>query len=158
MPALSGLHMVQNQSSRFKQSFIKQFAEQEYRRLAAAASDAPATCATLSVVDEAGGACIGTLDVRSSFTPVGFPTGAYVANVVVAPERRRRGLGRRLVEAAKAYAAGELRSEVVYAYVDAVNDAAAQLYERCGFVPISEEGGLAPGSAVGQRILLRCQL
>lgn len=115
---------------------------------------------TLAVVD-AGGACLGTLDVRGDFCPEGCPpgpSGAYVVNVVVAPAHRGRGLATQLVGAAKEYAAAALLAGRVYAHVDAVNDVASQLYARCGFQPVSEEGGLAAGSAVGRRVLLRCDL
>ncbi len=52
-------------------------------------------------------------------------------NLAVAPERRRRGIGRRLVAAALEKAAGP-----VYLEVRASNEAARKLYEACGFRPV----------------------
>ncbi len=52
-------------------------------------------------------------------------------NLAVAPEHRRRGIGRRLVAAALETAAGP-----VYLEVRASNQAARRLYETCGFRPV----------------------
>ncbi len=52
-------------------------------------------------------------------------------NLAVAPERRRRGVGRRLVAAVLERAPGP-----VFLEVRASNEAARRLYEACGFRPV----------------------
>jgi ribosomal-protein-alanine N-acetyltransferase len=61
---------------------------------------------------------------------------ADLTRVVVAPQRRRSGLGRRLVEAALAEAAA-LGCHQVLLEVAADNAAALATYVRCGFVEVS---------------------
>lgn len=62
---------------------------------------------------------------------------AFIANVAVFPAYRRRGIGRALVEAAKAQAAGMSRLTLE---VRASNEAAIALYRSLGFV----EDGVRP--------------
>lgn len=158
----------QNDSyNRFKESFIKQFANIEHRRLSNAASainTATADCLPLVAINSSG-ACTGSLDIRPNYTPedpeaaaAAAPgPSAYVCNVVVAPNQRRAGIGRQLVEAAKGIAANQLGATYLYAHVESVNDAASELYSKCGFETVAVEGGVG-GTTVGQRILLRCKL
>lgn len=151
--------LPQNDFSRFKNSFIKQFVSIEHKRLLKAAADADAAEFVPLLAVDAAGACLGSLDVRPNYAPGDAPgPAAYVNNVVVAPAARGRGVGRRLVEAAKALAAGPMGAEYLYAHMESVNDTASHLYARCGFAAVGTEGGVGGGTAVGQQTLLRCAL
>lgn len=64
----------------------------------------------------------------------------FIANVAVAPDARRQGVGKALLAAAAAYG----RQHALYRLtleVRASNAAAIALYESCGFVP----DGIRPG-------------
>ena len=155
--------------NRFKESFIKQFANIEHKRLCSATATATETI-TLVAIDEITGACTGSLDICPNFPlaadddAVGAPNSsssisfAYIRNVVVALDRRRSGVGQQLIQGAKQVAAEQLRVTTLYAHVESVNDAASGLYSKCGFVAVSSEGGVAEGTVVGQRTLLRCEI
>lgn len=86
---------------------------------------------TLVAEDEAG--------ERAGFIMVGRSTSvftdqqqAFVYDVAVAPAFRRRGIGRRLMEHAEAYAR-EKGMEFITLMVDSRNDAARNLYAQLGF-------------------------
>jgi ribosomal protein S18 acetylase RimI-like enzyme len=170
---------MQNDHGRFKQTFIRQHAEQELRRLVAATAEdadvsaptAPCVALIATALDARGeqGPCMGTLDILppASFSgrhPKGVPdgdsVGAYLLNVVTAECWRRRGVGGRLVEEAKVVARASLYAERAYAHVDATNDDAMRVYLRCGFEVVGSEGegGMQGAYALGRRILLRCEL
>jgi ribosomal protein S18 acetylase RimI-like enzyme len=61
------------------------------------------------------------------------PGTAHLVSMWVAPERRRRGLGRRLVEAVIGWAT-DRRAERVRLWVTETNDEARRLYRSTGFV------------------------
>lgn len=161
--------------NRFKESFIKQFAYVEHRRLYNAAQTVTnattpssvvslktAECIPLIALDSTSGACVGSLDIRQNYTPKELETfndspAAYVYNVVVAENQRRAGIGCRLIAAAKEIALDQLNANQLFAHVDSVNDAASGLYKKCGFEAVAVEGGV-DGTAVGQRTLMRCRL
>ena len=69
---------------------------------------------------------------------------AEILTLAVRPEARRRGLARRLVEAAAARAAG-LGAERLFLEVADDNAAARALYARCGFVETGRRRGYYPG-------------
>ena len=74
------------------------------------------------------------------------PRRAYLTAAWVDPRYRGRGLGRRLVDEAVAWAAargaGHLRL-----WVDDTNPAAARFYRALGFVPTGENRPVSEGSA-----------
>jgi GNAT superfamily N-acetyltransferase len=65
----------------------------------------------------------------------------------VAPDARRAGRGRALVEAVRAWAA-ERGASTLHLCVTDSNEGAATMYERCGFVPTGERSPLREGSAL----------
>jgi len=76
---------------------------------------------------------------RAGFIMIGRSTSvftdqqqAFVYDVAVAPAFRRRGIGRRLMEHAEAYAR-EKGMEFITLMVDSRNDAARNLYAQLGF-------------------------
>ena len=168
------LLLLQNETyNRFRESFIKQFANIEHRRLCSAiqspsssSSSSAAECIPLIALDSTG-ACAGSLDVRTNYTPEDVKllerennissTACYVYNVVVKENHRRSGVGCQLIEEAKKIAIDQLNAGYLFAYVDTVNDAASGLYRKCGFEAVAVEGGV-DGTTVGQKTLLRCRL
>lgn len=62
-----------------------------------------------------------------------------IVSVYVAPEARRLGVARRLLEAALAHAAGSMGLQQVNLAVNAANHAALALYEAAGFVAFGTE-------------------
>jgi [ribosomal protein S18]-alanine N-acetyltransferase len=84
----------------------------------------------------------GLTSVQNSSSPtvVGFLIARHVAseweleNIVVAPEARRKGLGKRLLEALFARAR-QLGGDAVFLEVRASNAAARSLYQEAGFEP-----------------------
>jgi len=73
------------------------------------------------------------------------PDAAHLYAMWVAPDARRTGVGRALVEAVCAWAAEEGASTVHLCVTDS-NEGAAAMYERCGFVPTGERTPLREGS------------
>jgi len=73
------------------------------------------------------------------------PDPANLYAMWVAPDARRAGLGRALVEAVSAWAAEEGAS-IVHLCVTDSNEGAAAMYERCGFAPTGERSPLREGS------------
>jgi ribosomal-protein-alanine N-acetyltransferase len=65
---------------------------------------------------------------------------ADVVNLAVQPGYRRRGLGRRLLTRARAYARGR-GMELVWLRVRTSNRAARVFYRRCGFRPVGRFEG-----------------
>jgi ribosomal protein S18 acetylase RimI-like enzyme len=62
----------------------------------------------------------------------GLGEGLYVSTLCVDPEYRKRGIGRALMEAVEAEAAG--RGVIgIYLHVESCNEAALGLYERAGY-------------------------
>jgi ribosomal protein S18 acetylase RimI-like enzyme len=95
---------------RFTQSFIKQYTEQEYRRLLAEANTSPLACIVLVAIETTNNTCVGSLDLcldAQSQSELGadiLQGGVYIQNVAVSIDKRGRGVGRCLVENAKKYA------------------------------------------------------
>lgn len=149
-------------TTRFTDTFKRQFAEQELQSLRARTGPAApqGQCVCLVALD-AHGDVQGCVDVRppachSGTLPKGVTNddaqGGYLLNVVVAEAHRRQGLGARLVGAAGEHASA-LGAQRLYTHVDAQNDVALRLYERCGFVQCASVGGLQ-GTKVGQQLAL----
>ena len=92
----------------------------------------------------------------SGETPIGLawgrvdahdPTVAHLFQVWVAPDRRGRGIGRLLTEAAIAWAR-DLGVRALRLGVTPSHPAALQLYRRAGFVDAGDPEPLRPGSSV----------
>ena len=73
----------------------------------------------------------GRLVGNVTVTPAGYGGGWMIANVAVLPEFRRRGIARRLMQAALAFV--EERGAFAVLQVDADNEAALDLYAGLGF-------------------------
>lgn len=73
----------------------------------------------------------GRLVGNVTLTPAGYGGGWMIANVAVLPEYRRRGIARRLMQAALAFV--EERGAFAVLQVDADNEAARDLYAGLGF-------------------------
>jgi len=73
------------------------------------------------------------------------PDPANLYAMWVAPQARRAGVGRALVEAVCAWAEEEGASTVHLCVTDS-NEGAAAMYQRCGFVPTGERSALREGS------------
>lgn len=125
---------------------------------------APGVFGCTCLVASEGSAVVGTLDLytpRKGRAAQGAPEGdlqsAYVSNVCVPVEQRRRGVATLLMKAAADVARGlGLRS--VYVHVDADNEQALALYGKLG---LEETGEFSPGigaSTIGRRHLLRWAL
>lgn len=149
---------------RFTQSFIKQYTEQEYRRLLAEANTSPLACIVLVAIETANNTCVGSLDLcldahaRSELPADTLQGGVYIQNVAVSIDKRGRGIGRCLVENAKEYAMDQ-GDIPVFAHVDAANVAAIALYKRCGFDDVEEPpmfSGSDYESSLGRKLLLSC--
>lgn len=157
-------------TTRFTDTFKRQFAEQELQSLRSRTGiDRPvaphAQCVCLVALDALGNVQ-GCVDVRppachSGALPKGVTNddtkGGYLLNVVVAEEHRRQGVGAQLVWAAGQHAVRALGAERLYTHVDAQNEVALRLYERCGFVQCDAVGGLE-GTAVGRQLALVADL
>jgi ribosomal protein S18 acetylase RimI-like enzyme len=66
------------------------------------------------------------------FTDEADPRKGHLISMWVAPEARRHGLGRKLIDAIEAWAAGQ-EIDTLQLMVTSVNDAATKFYERLGF-------------------------
>jgi ribosomal protein S18 acetylase RimI-like enzyme len=147
-------------------SFIKQFAEQELRRLKASS---PARLITLVATDESG-KCVGTLDLKLDADDLDnrdllraesedkVERCGYLTNVVVAAEKRGQGIGGQLVDFAARLAGKELGIDTLYCHADAQNQPASALYASCGFLRCSAVSEVAAGTLVGQKELLKLQV
>lgn len=80
------------------------------------------------------------------------PAVAHLYQMWVAPERRRQGVGRALLDAAVRWAR-EAGARAVALDVTVGNSEAARLYERAGFVPTGDSKPLRPGSTLQSRSL-----
>jgi len=78
------------------------------------------------------------------------PDIAHLHQMWVAPDRRRQGVGRALLEAVVGWARSA-GAHVVVLDVTSGNSEAVRLYERAGFVPIGNQKPLRPGSALQSR-------
>ena len=65
----------------------------------------------------------------------------------VSPKFRRNGVGSRLVDALKEYAAEQGHSEIILR-VSASNISACQLYSKCGFSVVGQDGPLASNNDI----------
>lgn len=66
----------------------------------------------------------------------------YLSNLAVDPTRRRSGVGRQLVEACEAEARSwDTPYESIWLEVSATNDAASELYRRCGYIQEAQTFG-----------------
>ncbi|KAI0327918.1 hypothetical protein GY45DRAFT_1326991 [Cubamyces sp. BRFM 1775] len=122
---------------------------------------------------------VGTLSVVAAraLPSIAIPDGAdrgssyFIFGMWVAPDHRRRGVGRKLLEAGVKWAAQDIaealgegredmyRSQVpaeVFLTVAASNKDAKQMYEKSGFESMSAE--LEGGGAAKEEIWLRCRL
>lgn len=68
----------------------------------------------------------------------------FLKNLFVLPEQRRRGIARKLVEGAEAFAKKE-RAGVLCLQVDRKNSAARELYYSCGFEDVEPPGPVEGG-------------
>lgn len=68
----------------------------------------------------------------------------FLKNLFVLPEQRRRGIARKLVEGAEAFARKE-RAGVLCLQVDRKNSAARELYYSCGFEDVEPPGPVEGG-------------
>lgn len=74
---------------------------------------------------------------------------AYLTAAWIDPRYRRRGLGRRLIEAAMAWSAGR-GADHLRLWVDDTNPEAADFYRSLGFVATGEIRPIAPGASEQQ--------
>lgn len=153
-------------TTRFVDTFKRQFAEQELQSLRARTGvGRPVAqhlqCICLVALDTQGDVQ-GCVDVRppachTGVVPKGVTNdddaGGYLLNVVVQEDHRRQGLGAQLVWAAGEHAARALGAARMYTHVDAQNDVALRLYQRCGFVQCEVVGGVG-GTSVGKQLAL----
>jgi ribosomal protein S18 acetylase RimI-like enzyme len=79
---------------------------------------------------------------------------AHVYQMWVAPNHRRRGVGRALLDAAVDWARSVGASALVL-HVTSGNSEAARLYEAAGFAPTGSEQPLRPGSELRSRGMRR---
>ena len=78
------------------------------------------------------------------------PAVAHLYQMWVAPDTRRQGVGRALLEAVVGWARSAGAHTLVLD-VTSGNSEAVRLYERAGFVPIGDQKPLRPGSALRSR-------
>eukprot|EP00898_Chlorokybus_atmophyticus_P002638 jgi/Chlat1/3375/Chrsp23S03807 len=104
---------------------------------------------------------VGTVEVsftdktRPAFLTLNPPNDAtYLCNMAVAPEFRRRGLGRQLLFAAEALVLHMRRAEV-YLHVRIVDKPAARLYATTGYQPVCTDGLLSLLLLQRRRVLMR---
>ena len=78
------------------------------------------------------------------------PAIVHLYQMWVAPERRKQGVGRALLDAAVSWAR-TTGADTLALDVTIGNDAARTLYERAGFRPVGDPKPLRPGSVVQSR-------
>jgi len=148
----------EDDSSRFRDTFRRQFAERELARLAEqtvvprSGGRASVTCL---VARDSSGRVVASADVRpprsavpgargrDNLAPAGEEDAAFVLNVCVREDARGRGVGAAVMRAAIDLVRAEFGSPRVYAQVDEDNTAARALYKSLGFRVAREasEGG-----------------
>jgi ribosomal protein S18 acetylase RimI-like enzyme len=82
------------------------------------------------------------------------PEEAHLVSMWVAPERRRHGLGRRLIEAVLSWARDQ-RAEGVRLWVTETNNDARRLYRSAGFIETGERQPLPSNPELRERELRR---
>lgn len=94
---------------------------------------------TISADDSSTGQRVGSLGLEELPLPTGGVTEArpLLSGLIVQPTHRRRGVARRLVDAAEAQARAWGYTELML-YVAADNRAAVQLYDAIGFVDAAD--------------------
>jgi predicted N-acetyltransferase YhbS len=127
-------------------------AQERFERLAQHAAAGRAA----SFVADVGGevAAYGTVDFLER---AGLPAGWYLGGVVVAPERRRRGIGARLTRERLAWIAARARE--AYYFVNSSNRASIDLHAPFGFREIARDlqgPGLTFTGGIG--LLFRAEL
>lgn len=111
------------------------------------------TTSSRAATNAAVGGADGRTDGKSSIRK------AFVSDVSVIPQVRRRGVASTMLAHVMAHA--RERADVLYVHVDEANDAARGLYARAGFVEEERESiqeaarRTGPGGGAGRRILLR---
>jgi len=156
-------------SSRFRETFERQFRSQEFLRLTRQLRVGGGAVACLVARDAGTGEVVGTLDVvaprermevgpfsslgRMNGAPAGEDGAAFAQNVCVRPAWRGRGVGRALMEQALDVSR-QLGAAQCFVQVDGDNAAARRLYESVGFRPRAA----APGGDPDARVLLVCEL
>jgi len=80
--------------------------------------------------------CVGSVEL--DLRPINGHPQPYLSNLAVHPDYRRQGIGRKLLSTVTASLAASPYSSL-YLHVLAKNNAARQLYRRCGFVVIGED-------------------
>ncbi len=110
--------------------FPAPLSEDDLRSHAVRAADPACGIRALRVVDPASGEVVGHLELTGLLPE---QTSSTLRRVVVAPERRRLGLGTEMVRAAVELAFGNVGLHRVEVRVFDDNHAALALYRRCGF-------------------------
>jgi ribosomal protein S18 acetylase RimI-like enzyme len=119
------------------------------------------------IVDGSTGELVGCTELGLMRAPVGYATAAasaaagdrvaYIGNVAVEPQRRRSGVGARLVGFACKWAQSQWARGDVFAHVEASNAPARALYAGLGFAEYAGSADAADASAragVGRQVLL----
>ncbi|BCX11568.1 MAG: GNAT family N-acetyltransferase [Thermosynechococcus sp.] len=78
--------------------------------------------------------CVGSVEVH--LREIKGQPSPYLSNLAVHPDYRRRGIGRRLLHTVETHLCSTYSD--LYLHVLAQNQAARQLYDRCGFEVIEE--------------------
>jgi GNAT superfamily N-acetyltransferase len=89
-----------------------------------------------SILAEVGGRIVGVVVFFPTFSTQRGTPGVYVQDLYLAPDRRGKGLGRRLLGAVRAQAAG-WDADHLLLMVDRSNSAARSFYDRMGFRPMA---------------------
>ena len=82
------------------------------------------------------------------------PGSAHLVSMWVAPDHRRRGVGRQLIEAVLGWAREE-RAERVKLWVTETNEAAGRLYREMGFVETGARQPLPSDPSLAEREMAR---
>ena len=80
------------------------------------------------------------------------PGVVHVFHVWVAPERRRLGIGRALLQATDAWARS-VHAQVLALDVTCGDTSAMRMYRRAGFAPVGDPQPLRPGSALQKQAM-----
>ena len=104
-------------------------------------------CARFLTAVDAGGAVAGYIGCHTVLDE------GYIANVAVSPAFRRRGIGRKLVQALLEQSAD---LAFVTLEVRASNEPAIRLYERCGFQPVGTRKNFYSHPTEDALLMTRC--